>query len=117
MAGVDLVRRTGAQQFQIRFSDDEQPTIWIAVAGYAQRGGRPVSSGKINAHKVGAALHPVAAVLALLDELLDGAQCQHCGRPTGVAHDLADMPLGEHVCWYQFDPELKTYRRACEGET
>jgi hypothetical protein len=116
-AGADLVRRTGAKEFQIRYSDDQQPTVWIAVASFTERDGRPVSSGKINAHKVGAALDPVSAILSLLDELIDGSQCTHCGRPAGVAHDLAAMPLGDHICWYQFDPELVTYRRACEGDT
>lgn len=23
----------------------------------------------------------------------------------------------EMICWYQYDPELTTYRRACEGST
>jgi hypothetical protein len=116
-AGIDLARRVGARTFQLRYSDDEEPVVWMAVAGFSQRNGRPVASGKVNAHVVGAALEPVGAVLSLLDELIDGAECQHCHRPAGVAHDLDEMPLGDHVCWYQFDPELATYRRACEGDT
>ena len=117
IAGIDLCRRMGARDFQLRYSDDEQPVVWFAVAGFSTIKGRPSSTGKINAHRVGGALDPVSAVLKLLDDLVDGAQCTHCGRPTGVGHDLDEMPLAEHVCWYQFDPELKTYRRACEGDT
>jgi hypothetical protein len=26
------------------------------------------------------------------------------------------MPLNESVCWYQWDPEMKTFRRGCEGD-
>lgn len=116
-AGIELVQRTGAKTFQLRYSDDEEPVVWIAVAGYATRGGhgRPVASGKVNAHACGAALDPVAAVMRLLDELVDGAQCTHCGRICGVDEDWGEMPLDEYVCWYQFDPELKTFRRGCEG--
>jgi len=63
----------------------------------------------------GAGPTPVLSVERLLDQLLDGVgQCKHCHRPTGVAHDLAEMPLADHVCWYQYDPELNTYRRSCE---
>jgi len=25
--------------------------------------------------------------------------------------------LGPELCWTQWDPELKTYRRNCEGDT
>jgi ribosomal protein S12 methylthiotransferase accessory factor YcaO len=116
-AGIDLARRMGMREFQLRYSDDEQPVIWMAVASFSARNGRPVSTGKINAHSVGAALDPAEAVMRLLDELGDGATCTHCQRPTGVAHDLDEMPLAEHVCWYQFDPENVTYRRSCEGDT
>ena len=107
-AAFDLVERTGALSTQIRYSDDERPTVWIALAEY-MRADAP-------AWKLGAGLTPVAAAMALLDDVIDGGTCQHCQRPTGVTADhVGAMPLDELVCWYRFDPELATFRRSCEG--
>lgn len=118
IAAIDLIKRTGARDFQLRYCEEEEPVVWIAVASYSAINGRPRATGKINAHKVGAAMGPIEAVMKLLDEAVDGAMCTHCGRPTGVAEDWEDeMPLDEYVCWYRFDPELKTFRRSCEGDT
>jgi hypothetical protein len=25
------------------------------------------------------------------------------------------MPAEQAICWYRYDPELHTFRRACEG--
>jgi len=108
-AAADMVRRTGATDFELRYSEPETPdgpVVWMCIASY--------SDGRWDA---GAGRTPDAAAERLLDQLLDGGNCTHCRRPTGVAHDLDAMPLSEHVCWYQYDPELNTYRRACEGET
>ena len=68
LAGVDLIGRTGATGFQIRYSDDEEPTVWVAVANH--RG----------THSVAAALHPGRAVMRLCEELIDGGECTHCHR-------------------------------------
>lgn len=120
LAAVDLVRRTGAAQFQIRYQDDEDPVVWLAVAAYrnmvavgATGRGRRVEV----AHEAAAALDPVTAVLRLCDRLVDGAICTHCHRPSGV-DDRFDLgqPLPGIVCWYVYDPELKTFRRGCEGD-
>lgn len=117
-AAIDLVRRTGAKEVQVRYSDDEQPVVWFVVAGYISRGGKPVSTGKVNAWKVGSALTPHDAIFRLLDDTIDGAECAHCHRPSGFVEGFdANMPLDRHVCWYQYDPELKRYRRGCEGDT
>jgi hypothetical protein len=118
MAGVDLIRRVGALQFQIRYSDDEQPAIWVAVAGFNLNHGRPVPAkqkGKLHWESA-SALDPTIAILRLCESLIDGGTCQHCQRPTGFTPDLDRMPLDELVCWYQFDPELATFRRGCEGD-
>ncbi len=83
VASLDFVRRTGAAQAQVRFSDDEKP---------------------------------LRAALRLLDQLIDGGQCLHCKRPTGVSETFdGAMPLDDLLCWYRYDPELKTFRRGCEG--
>lgn len=110
MACVDLVHRTGASGFQLRYSDDEQPVVWMAIAGYAN--GRRVEPQ----YEVGAALAPDRAAFRLVESLVDGGQCQHCKRPTGVDDSWGKMPFDEHVCWYQYDPEIRKFRRGCEGD-
>ena len=107
LAGVDFIRRTGSSTFSLRYSDDEEPVVWMAIAGYAD-----------GVHEVDASLSPLRAVLRLCERLADGGRCTHCNRPAGLDPDsLETMPLDELVCWYQYDPELKTFRRGCEGGT
>lgn len=108
IAGVAMIGRTKAEQFQLRYHDDETPTVWIAVAGWS--GGR---------WEAAAAVDPVRALLRLCEQTLDGGLCRHCGLP--VAFDPDDLsppapPLDRRACWYQFDPELATIRRGCEGD-
>jgi hypothetical protein len=103
--GVALIRRTGAQGFQLRFSDDVEPTVWLAVATYA--GDR---------WETAAAQTPLRAVLRLCEQLVDGGMCTHCQRPTGLEPNTLDvMPMDRHVCWFQWDPELETFRAGCGG--
>jgi hypothetical protein len=107
VAVFDLLRRTGARQVQIRYSDDEQPVVWFGVAVYGD--------GRFEA---AAASEPLRAMLRLAEQLVDGGMCTHCKRPTGLEPDsLEMMPLNNAFCWYQFDPELKVFRRGCEGDT
>jgi hypothetical protein len=101
-ACVDMVRRTGANTVQVRYSDDEQPIVWMGVACYPR-----------NRYEMAAGPTPEQALFRLLERLVDGGQCQHCTKPTGITDDFDAMPLTGHVCWYQFDPELKTFRRGC----
>lgn len=109
-AAVALIGRTGAESVQIRCSDEEPPAVWVALAAY-QRGRRTV-------HEVAAALNPVRAALRLAEQLVDGGMCTHCRRPAGLDPDsIEKMPLDEFVCWYQYDPELRTFRRGCEDGT
>lgn len=120
MACIDLVGRTGAQDFQLRFSDDEKPVVWIAVAGFkrsgAARSGNPAKRAERLGYQVGAGITPDIAAFRLLEQLVDGGRCTHCQRPTGVDDDWAgEQPLDELVCWYVYDPELKKFRRGCEG--
>jgi hypothetical protein len=105
VAAVDLIGRTGAKQFQIRYSGDEQPVVWAAVVIYG------------DGAEAAGALHPTVAVLRLAELLVDGGQCTHCRRPTGLDPDSIDrLPFDDVVCWYQFDPELATFRRGCAGD-
>lgn len=106
LAVVDLIRRTGAQSFQIRYQDDEIPTVWVAIAGYGEQ------------WEAGGALNPLMAAWRLAEALIDGGMCTHCSKPTGVTNDwTGEMPLQGMICWYIYDPELKKFRRGCEGDT
>lgn len=106
-AAFDLVRRTGATSVSIRYQDDDEPVVWVGVASFP--GDR---------HEAAAALNPLRAILRLCERLIDGGQCTHCGRGTGFEPDsLETMPLDSVLCWYQWDPELKVFRRGCEGDT
>lgn len=108
MAAADLLPRLGATTLELRFSEPESPgspVVWIAIAGF-QGAGPQVAAG----------LSPYRALYRLLEQLVDGGQCTHCKRPTGVCDDLDSLPLGTVVCWYVYDPELDTFRRGCEGE-
>jgi len=119
---VDMVRRTGARAFQIRYCEEEEPTVWMALAMHGVVGGRPVPNGGQETWTVGAGMSPTQALLNLCDNLIDGGQCQHCGRPSGFSPDFDVIQLDEEagieaICWYKFDPELGTFRRRCEGQT
>jgi hypothetical protein len=109
-AGITYLRRTGARQVQIRYSDDEQPVVWFVVAIYD--GANPAG---IEGIETDSALMPVEALMRLCERLTDGGECRHCGRRTAFeAKSLARMPFDQMICWYQYDPELKTFRRGCE---
>ena len=105
VAAVDMLGRTGAEEFQIRYCDEDKPIIWIAAARWKDR------------WETAAAMNPLNAVFRLCDEVIDGGTCQHCNRPTGFEPTTDPMPLEPLVCWYQWDPELKTFRRGCAGDS
>ncbi len=103
MAAVKMVERTGATNVTIGFSEEHDPAVWFAVADFPGR-----------RYEAAGGMSPLRAVLRLLDTLIDGGQCKHCKKPTGVTVDPGTMPLKKAICWYQYDPELKTFRRGCE---
>jgi len=100
-AAVAMLGRTGAAEYQTRYCDEQKPTVWIAAARWGKH------------WEAAAAMDPVTATFRLCDQVIDGGMCKHCNRPTGFSPDLDPLPLGEHVCWYQWDPELATFRRGC----
>jgi hypothetical protein len=115
---ISLLRRVGARDFELRYSEPESdgsPLVWIAIVGMSIRDGRPRGTGKINHHEMAAHLRPDGAVFALCADLVDGGTCTHCHRTAGFDVGFGAMPLDALVCWYQWDPELKTFRRGCEG--
>lgn len=108
-AAVDLIARSGAGGFQIRYDDEQDPVVWVAVVTDA-RGA-----------DAAAAMTPLGAVMRLLQRVVDpdrGAKCAHCGRPADVTDDWANAPATDvGVCWLVFDPETAKFRRSCEGDT
>lgn len=121
VGAIDMLRRTGAADFQIRFSDDEQPVVWIAVVRHRVKDGLPVSDGPVNSSMAAAGLTPLEAVLELCEKAIDGGTCAHCHRLTMFTAELSTTSLDDlidlAVCQTMWDPELATYRRACEGNT
>lgn len=120
-AAIDLLRRTGARDFQLRYSDDEEPIVWMALAGwYVGRDGTPVATAReaarvAKSYNVAASFAPLDAVFALCDETIDGGTCAHCGRPSGFIADVEHTSLDDVICWFQWDPETNTYMRGCEA--
>lgn len=105
-AAVDMLGRTGADSVQFRFSDDEQPTVWIVVGLWGDRA------------EAAAGMGPVTAILRLCEEIVDGGSCTHCGRIAAFEADLVETgPLMDGLlCVTMWDPELSTFRRSCEGD-
>jgi len=104
IAALDMLRRTGLRSFQIRYSDDEEPTVWMAVGVWGD-----------DRWECAAAGHPMQALMRLLDQAIDGGTCTHCGRPTGVSdHWESSMPLADAVCWQVYDPSTKKFVRSCD---
>lgn len=110
LAAIKFIRRCGASHVQIRYSDDESPTVWIVVAMFDGN-----NTLGIDGVEVDAAIDPFRAVLRLCERLANGGMCAHCERPVGLEPDsLLRMPFDKNICWYQYDPELKVFRRGCE---
>jgi hypothetical protein len=106
VAAYDFIARTGAKSIQLRYEDDNEPTIWNVYIDYGY------------GHAVGAGLDPMRALKKVMDEIVDGGACAHCGRVTALADDWeADQLADEAICWIVYDPELQKFRRSCEGET
>ncbi len=112
LAAYDMLSRMGAASVELRFSEPDAevggPVVWVACFQAREKMG--------GGWEVDASLHPARALLRLLERLADGGRCTHCGRPTGLDPDHLEMPLDQFVCWYLYDPELKKFRRGCEGD-
>lgn len=113
-AATEMLGRLGADSMEVRYSEPDEGmdsvVVWIAIATFKRYEGAPP--------QVAAGLHPVHALEVLLERLMDGGECTHCRRMTTFEGDpRAITPFGRLVCAYQYDPELKTYRRSCEGES
>lgn len=119
-AAITMLRSTGMLTFQIRYSDADEPVVWMCVGEWnLSEDGRPVNhteEGK-KTYVVACGLHPFAALMRLCDEVVDGGTCNHCHKPTGITTEWQHtMPMANDICWYQYDPETKTFRRGCSGD-
>lgn len=112
IAAIELIGHTGSKSVQMRYSDDEAPTVWMAIAEFDA----PHPLFKLKTYVVTAHLDQLRSVLMLAEKLIDGGTCMHCEKPSGLEPDsLETMPAGQTICWWQYDPELKKFRRGCEG--
>ena len=115
VACVEMVGRVGASGFELRYDDNEGEgkVVWMALTEFKRKS--PLKGIKVvnTITEVAAGLTPEQAAFRLLETLVDGGQCQHCRRPTGITSDWDEMPAGKSICWYQYDPELKRFRRGC----
>jgi hypothetical protein len=100
VAIADLVQRTGGKSFEVRYSRERSPVVWMAVAVY--RGGLV---------EVDAAITPEEAAWRLGERLVDGGECAHCARPTVLCRPDEDgiMP---GACQYTLRGERVV--RGCE---
>lgn len=116
VAAIDLVRRNGAREIQLRYDDEQNPIVWVAVAGFSIVNGKPSGRGKVNAYQAGGGIDPLSAIFALCRALLDRRGiCVRCGKNTMFDETFESQPLEYSYCWYQWDPEMKIFRRGCEG--
>lgn len=118
VAAMDMLRRTGSAEVQIRYSDDEEPVVWFAVSRYRLKNGLPRPTGPINAWETAAGHTPTEALLRLCEQAIDGGVCAHCTKPAMFYSDLDanPTPLDPAFCITSWDPELSTFRRSCEGD-
>jgi len=125
LAGVKLIERTGARNFRIGYSPEEdgEPVVWYATATWFMRSGRPVADARGGAqvrYEAAAAMNGTTAVMRLCEQVIDGGLCTHCKQLTIFDENPGDSPfdtlLDAMGCVYAWDPELSTFRRGCEGD-
>lgn len=105
IAAIDLMRRTGQAEFQIRYDEEQDPIVWVAAGKWG------------DSWEAAGAMNPVAAVMRLLERAIDGGTCAYCTKPTAVSDDWeSPTPLADTFCWWLYDPENQTFRRGCEGD-
>ncbi len=110
---VDLASRAGASTWRLEYTDEANgPVVWVAVAEL-----HPAVGGGL---RVGCGIDPHRAAHDLCERMVDGSICRHCGRVSILEAFDATLdnspPPDRAVCWYCYDPELRTYRRSCEGD-
>jgi hypothetical protein len=104
-ATLDLLRRMGASEVQIRYDEEQDPIFWLVVGRWG------------DTYEGDTALTPLRAAVRLAERVGDGGVCAFCARPAAVSDDWrAPTILDEHFCWWVYDPETESFRRGCEAE-
>jgi hypothetical protein len=95
VAAVDLVVRSGAEDFEVGYLDDDVPVDqarWYATAHY--RGTKIIEED----HR-----SPVDAAEALARRILTGAKCAHCGSLVALSDSAAfayfDATMADGTTW------------------
>lgn len=105
VAAIDLIHRTGSRGFQIRYDDEQDPVVWVAVGKWG------------DTYEAAGAMTPLKAVMRLLEAAMDGGTCAYCTKPTAVSDNWVSPTIADElICWWLFDPETQTFRRSCEGD-
>lgn len=102
-AAVALIGRTGATEYQFRICDGE-PEVYVSVAKWGD-----------DIYETASSTVPYQSAICLAEQVVDGGQCTHCGKPSAVSDGIETLPFSGQLCWYQYNPEMKTFRRGCEG--
>lgn len=113
-AGIEMIGRSGADEFQIRYHDDEEPTLWMAAASWKRPGGTYWDSA--------GGMTPRSAVLRLVGIVFENALCIRCQRKMTFSpqkrEDILPKDLETRVksdtCYTGWDPETKKFLRDCE---
>lgn len=96
------------EYFELHVCGELDFSVYTAVAGGTNADGEMI-------YCVGASVQDLDAMNDLLRKLIDGGICLRCGKHTAFeAEVVGSMPGSETLCWIQWDPELKRYRRGCE---
>lgn len=85
--------------------EGQAPTVWIVVCTYPE--GR---------YAVEADLDHLGALLKLCERITYGSVCLYCGRPAAFDPNMLELSTKGVFCWMQWDPELRVFRRSCEGD-
>jgi hypothetical protein len=113
-AAVELLGRTGADQFQVRYCEEEEPTVWMSAAHWPE-----IEDIMPDHWDAAGGMSPWSSLLRLCEAAMNGGRCTHCNKMTSIDDQPYEEALGilteSFVCWYRYDPELKTFRRSCEG--
>ncbi len=102
MAGIDLIGRTGATDFEL--AHDEDPVQWWAGANW---NGTRMFSERFP--------YPAQAVEDLVGRVVNGGRCTHCDLTTVVG-----VTIGGHCCqWLSAenvdDPNSYRWVRSCQA--
>jgi hypothetical protein len=113
-ACIDMAQRCGAREWQIRYSDDSEPVLWLAYCLC-----RTEDSPQMVAQVAGG-MSAEDAAFRLCERLVDGGLCTHCGKPSGLLEvedtgPLTDV-LSRAICWYRYSAPMKRFRPACRAD-